>query len=98
KILHRDITDDNIMILPKVETTNGVRRIVWRGILTDWEISKPIVTGGVPRARQPERTATWQFMSVRLLNGIGVVKIPDELESFLLILIYYVVRYIESSI
>lgn len=56
QILHRDITDDNIVIFPKVETHDSVRKLVWKGILADWEISKPITTVGPSRARQPERT------------------------------------------
>lgn len=56
QILHRDITDDNIVIFPKVDTQGGVRKLVWKGILADWEISKPITMSGSSRARQPERT------------------------------------------
>lgn len=37
-------------------------------------------------------------MSVNLLNAVGPVTIPDELESFVLILIYYATRYLESNI
>ena len=37
-------------------------------------------------------------MSVYLLNSPGPVNISDELESLLLILIYYAVRYIQSTI
>nr|VWO95670.1 Uncharacterized protein [Ganoderma boninense] len=97
-ILHRDITDDNILIFPKVETHGNVRKLVWKGILADWEISKPITNDGMSRARQPERTGNWQFMSVRLLNTPGPVNISDDLESLLLILIYYAVRYLQSTI
>ncbi|TBU36902.1 hypothetical protein BD309DRAFT_877454, partial [Dichomitus squalens] len=97
-ILHRDITDDNIVIYPGVGMKDGCRQLLWRGILTDWEISKPIAVGVRPRARQPERTATFQFMSANLLNAVGPVSIPDELESFILIIIYYATRYLESNI
>ncbi|KAI1781859.1 hypothetical protein LXA43DRAFT_1105197 [Ganoderma leucocontextum] len=98
KILHRDITDDNIVIFPKAEIVGNVRKLVWKGILADWEISKPIVMDAPARARQPERTGNWQFMSVNLLNSPGPVNISDELESLLLILIYYAIRYVQSSI
>ena len=37
-------------------------------------------------------------MSVGLLSGRQDVRVPDELESFLLVLIYYAVRYLNSSI
>ncbi|KAM5541548.1 hypothetical protein V8D89_004738 [Ganoderma adspersum] len=98
KILHRDVTDDNIVIFPKIETKDGVRKLVWKGILTDWEISKPITVDGSSKARQPERTGNWQFMSVNLLNAPGPVNILDDLESLLFILIYYAIRYVQSSI
>ncbi|PIL32464.1 hypothetical protein GSI_05166 [Ganoderma sinense ZZ0214-1] len=98
KILHRDITDDNIVIFPKIETSGNIRKLAWKGILADWEISKPITTDGSSRARQPERTGNWQFMSVSLLNRPGPANISDDLESLLLILIYYAVRYLQSTI
>ena len=54
-ILHRDITGGNILIYPKVVTKeDGSRRLEWTGILSDWEISKPIDADAKPR--QPERT------------------------------------------
>lgn len=42
---------------------------------------------------------TWQFMSVALLlKDTKVVEIPDELESFFWVLIYYAVRYLPSNV
>ena len=57
-ILHRDVSDQNIVIYPKItESAGGVRSLIWGGLLTDWEISKPILEHNVqPKARQPERS------------------------------------------
>ncbi|KAI1786104.1 hypothetical protein LXA43DRAFT_1099549 [Ganoderma leucocontextum] len=99
QILHRDISDGNIIIIPKVAVMRDGRHVLnWTGVLTDWENSKPIDMQPLVRARQPERTGNWQFASVNLLNESKAVKIPDELESILLILIYYAIRYLTSSI
>ena len=46
----------------------------------------------------PKLQGSWQYTSVNLLNDPKGVKIPDELESILLILIYYSIRYVTSSI
>ncbi|KAI1788213.1 hypothetical protein LXA43DRAFT_894995 [Ganoderma leucocontextum] len=100
-ILHRDITGDNILIYPKVITkVDGSRRLEWKGILSDWEISKLIVTEAMlPRPRQPERTGTWQFVSVNLLsNELARLTIPDELESVFYVLVYYALRYLQSNL
>ena len=62
KIIHRDISSGNILILPTFEERddgNGGTKFVvsWRGILADWELSKPISDNPEDElARQPERT------------------------------------------
>ncbi|PIL27022.1 hypothetical protein GSI_10161 [Ganoderma sinense ZZ0214-1] len=97
-VLHRDITGNNILIYPKVVTQeDGSRRLEWKGILSDWEISKPVAADSRPR--QPERTGTWQFVSVNLLsNELARVSIPDELESMFHVLVYYALRYLQSNL
>ena len=58
-LLHRDISSGNILILPTFEITRGGTelRVVWRGLLCDWELSKPIAPSEKDeKARQPERT------------------------------------------
>ncbi|PIL32483.1 hypothetical protein GSI_05186 [Ganoderma sinense ZZ0214-1] len=98
-ILHRDISDSNIIILPKVAASrNNTWILDWTGILTDWETSRPIDKQPGAGARQPEHTGSWQFTSVNLLNHEKGVKIQDELESIFLILVYYSIRYLKSSI
>ena len=57
-ILHRDISIGNILIFPYIhfdEKTGKPSFIHWAGILSDWEMGKPI---DVNVARQPERTVS----------------------------------------
>ncbi|KAI0739851.1 hypothetical protein C8Q80DRAFT_1200609 [Daedaleopsis nitida] len=96
-VLHRDISGGNILIYPRVIcTADGSRWLWWKGVLTDWELSKGITATKQPR--QPERTGTWQYMSVALLTEISkVVEIPDDLESFFYVILYHAVRYLKSN-
>ncbi|KAH9889980.1 hypothetical protein C8Q73DRAFT_146831 [Cubamyces lactineus] len=99
-ILHRDISGGNILIYPRVDDHPTAGKVVSMiGLLTDWELSKDVKPTGQPRrARQPERTGTWQYMSVALINNPKKpVEIPDELEAFFHVLLYYAVRYLESN-
>ncbi|KAI9058411.1 hypothetical protein FKP32DRAFT_1273175 [Trametes sanguinea] len=100
-IVHRDISGGNILILPKPHVEpNGQIYIRWRGILLDWELSKPNPKEGEKsRARQrPERTGTWQFMSVAvLLDSTKAIEVSDELESFFHVILYNAVRYLRSN-
>ncbi|KAI8983168.1 hypothetical protein BD414DRAFT_508316 [Trametes punicea] len=101
KIMHRDISGGNILILPKalVDPEDGTFLMKWTGLLVDWELSKPIAQSGpLCRARQPERTGTWQFMSAAVLSQHRkVIEIPDELESFFHVILYYAIRYLRSN-
>ncbi|KAI0684177.1 hypothetical protein C8T65DRAFT_722537 [Cerioporus squamosus] len=96
-IIHRDVSSGNILILPCIGTSeDGTRFIEWRGILTDWELAKGLADERKPR--QPERTGTWQYMSVALLNRpTKAVEIPDDLESLFYVLLYHAVRYLKSN-
>ncbi|KAI9058431.1 hypothetical protein FKP32DRAFT_1582064, partial [Trametes sanguinea] len=100
-IMHRDVSGGNILILPRVisHQKSGNRSIKWSGLLVDWELSKPMIgRAALPRPRQPERTGTWQFMSIAVLNDHGKeIEISDELESFFYVTLYYAVRYLESN-
>ncbi|TBU58917.1 hypothetical protein BD310DRAFT_1012262 [Dichomitus squalens] len=98
KLLHRDISGGNILILPKVSNEeDGSHFLKWTGILADWEMSKPL-QNPLSRPRQPERTGTSQFLSIALLSRPKVVEICDELESFFYVIIYYAVRYLRSNL
>ncbi|KAI0763074.1 hypothetical protein BD413DRAFT_616528 [Trametes elegans] len=99
-VLHRDISGGNILIHPRFETDDSTSTtfILLGGLLIDWEMAKKIVPGNRRQARQPERTGTWQYMSVALLTEPGkIVEIPDELESFFHVLLHYAVRYLVSN-
>ncbi|EJF59451.1 hypothetical protein DICSQDRAFT_24536, partial [Dichomitus squalens LYAD-421 SS1] len=98
KILHRDISGGNILILPCLHEEPGGSYIEWSGLLTDWEMSKPLPDGVAGEASQPERTGTWQFLSVAILSRLKEVEICDELESFFYVILYYAVRYLRSNI
>ncbi|KAI0631793.1 hypothetical protein C8Q77DRAFT_1272687 [Trametes polyzona] len=89
-VMHRDVAQ---------RSDSTTLRMTWTGMLADWELSKLIVAEGeMPRARQPERTGTWQFMSAATLNDHGkAIEVADELESFVHVLLYYGVRYLRSN-
>ncbi|KAJ8463715.1 hypothetical protein ONZ51_g10075 [Trametes cubensis] len=97
--LHRDISGSNIVMIPKLQRCkNGSWKVVWRGLLCDWELSKP-VDAPIKSPRQPMRSGTWQFMSVALLNDHNKpVEICDELEAFFNVILYYAVRYFMSNL
>ncbi|EJF58674.1 hypothetical protein DICSQDRAFT_172686 [Dichomitus squalens LYAD-421 SS1] len=97
KLLHRDISAGNILIYPTVVKSPGKYWLKWSGLLADWELSRAVHEPDTPRRpRQPERTGTWQFMSVALLShGLKIVGVADELESFFHVLLYYAVRYLK---
>ncbi|OJT13253.1 hypothetical protein TRAPUB_10188 [Trametes pubescens] len=100
-LLHRDISTGNLLILPQVvKMSDGSKLVGWRGLLTDWELAKYVPKdNSKQRARQPERTGTWQFMSVSYVRNPSLpVGVADELESFLHVLVYYGVRYLRHTL
>ncbi|TBU38879.1 hypothetical protein BD309DRAFT_929911 [Dichomitus squalens] len=99
-LLHRDISDGNILMYPKIEKQETGLSLVWRGYLIDWEAAKPIAPHNACFVvRQPERSGPWHFLSANLINNPSKpVVIADELESLLHVLIYYAIRYLHSSI
>ncbi|TBU37384.1 hypothetical protein BD309DRAFT_995132 [Dichomitus squalens] len=94
-------TGGNILIYPKVRCRKAgkKRSLVWTGILSDWELSKPVEDQNTPsQMSQAGRMGTYQFMSVNLLSDLSrPVHISDELESFFHVLVYYSVRYLQSN-
>ncbi|KAF5338835.1 hypothetical protein D9757_015370 [Collybiopsis confluens] len=79
EMLHRDISFGNI--------------ILWRGngYLIDWERAKSLTVNG---ARSRERTGTWQFMSVRLIENPNLPHlIRDDIESFMYVMIHAAIRF-----
>ncbi|KAL1948374.1 hypothetical protein VTO73DRAFT_12449 [Trametes versicolor] len=85
-IIHRDISAGNILIYR--EPASGD----WVGLLNDWELSKKLVDQ-TEEGRQPDRTGTWQFLSVNALNNrYKTIVVPDELESFFHVSLYMALR------
>ncbi|KAI1788211.1 hypothetical protein LXA43DRAFT_648708 [Ganoderma leucocontextum] len=101
RILHRDISSGNMLIYPKVRRDEDTQKcsIVWTGLLTDWELSRPVNDVQTPsRTSQADRMGTYQFMSVNLLSNFSnPVRISDELESFFHVLVYFAIRYLRSN-
>ncbi|KAI0780150.1 hypothetical protein C8Q74DRAFT_1447525 [Fomes fomentarius] len=97
KLIHRDISSGNILILPVFVKKPGETglRVVWKGILCDWEVSKPIAESKAKeKARQPQRTGTWKYMPIAsLLDMFHIVGIPDEMESIFNVALYNTIRY-----
>ncbi|KAG6816028.1 hypothetical protein H0H87_009274 [Tephrocybe sp. NHM501043] len=87
-VLHRDISESNILI-----TESG------RGILNDWDMAIYLPTDNDKdtsprRPRRHERTGTWEFMSTLLVNGHHMANtIQDDMESFVLVILYHALRY-----
>ncbi|KAF8548211.1 hypothetical protein OG21DRAFT_789751, partial [Imleria badia] len=85
KIMHRDISAGNIIL-----TDEG------RGLLIDWELAKLMDEVG---SRRPDRTGTWQFMSANLLQYPGKMHtLKDDLESFLHVLAWMMLRYVPAGV
>ncbi|OSD00251.1 hypothetical protein PYCCODRAFT_1393895 [Trametes coccinea BRFM310] len=94
KIMHRDISVGNILIIPP---NNKNKKSTYQGLLADWELSKRL-DQYTSEARHPDRTGTWQFMSVHIQDHpYAQVEIADELESFLHVMIYCAIRYLPHT-
>ncbi|KAI0039914.1 hypothetical protein FA95DRAFT_1475412, partial [Auriscalpium vulgare] len=82
KVLHRDISAGNVLIGP-----DGV------GVLIDWDLSK-ILDANQEVWRQEWRTGTWQFISGRRLEDPDKRhEYSDDLESFIHVLVFHLLRY-----
>ncbi|KAF8062452.1 hypothetical protein FPV67DRAFT_1508553, partial [Lyophyllum atratum] len=85
KIIHRDISANNILV-----DSEG------NGILNDWDLAKR--ESDLTRARLHERTGTWEFMSCLLLMRKHTIHtVQDDMESFVHIMLYYGLRYFRHS-
>ncbi|KAI0759292.1 hypothetical protein BD413DRAFT_488037, partial [Trametes elegans] len=107
KLLHRDVSSGNVLILPRLVDAHstqggpGMKVVVWNGILADWELAKVVPNGNSnEKARQPERTGTWQFMSVYYVRHQAKlpVTVADDLESFFHVFLFYALRRLHHSI
>ncbi|PIL33433.1 hypothetical protein GSI_04055 [Ganoderma sinense ZZ0214-1] len=89
-IIHRDISGGNILLYKNEKGR-------WRGLLTDWELSKDTSIYSSPR--QVGRVGTAQFSAARVLdNPSKMITATDEIECFFHVLIYYAVRFLHHNI
>ncbi|KAJ2982567.1 hypothetical protein NUW54_g10735 [Trametes sanguinea] len=94
RVMHRDISVGNILIIPP---NHKNKKSTYQGLLADWELSKGLDDYKV-KARHPDRTGTWQFMSVYIQDHPEAqVLISDELESFVHVMLYCAVRYLPHT-
>ncbi|CDO78023.1 hypothetical protein BN946_scf184907.g13 [Trametes cinnabarina] len=96
RVMHRNISLDNIVIVPN--SNNGVIE-GYQGLLIDWELSKPLDDRETDDSElHPSQAGTFPFMSVRALSQNELhTEIADELESFLLVLIYCAVLHLHNT-
>ncbi|RPD57730.1 hypothetical protein L227DRAFT_577714 [Lentinus tigrinus ALCF2SS1-6] len=97
-VIHRDVSAGNVLICIKEEIVDG--RLVQKhtGMLTDWELSKRTNANAPGTAHQPGRIGTWEFMSVYILNNKDMApQLPDELEAFVHVLLYYAIRFLPHN-
>ncbi|KAI0629053.1 hypothetical protein C8Q77DRAFT_1066960 [Trametes polyzona] len=91
-ILHRDISAGNILLVEDPDDDG-----VYVGMLNDWELAKDVSEQPLT-ARQPDRTGTWQFLSVAaLLDGEKPIVLQDDLESFFHVLLYMAIRFLPHN-
>ncbi|VDB84850.1 unnamed protein product [Peniophora sp. CBMAI 1063] len=88
KILHRDVSESNILIA-KIKGKKGEVE----GLLIDWDLC--VELWKYLTARRKGRTGTWAFMSARMLekNQSFVHEAVDDLESFCYVLHWEVFHY-----
>ncbi|TBU39517.1 hypothetical protein BD309DRAFT_423034 [Dichomitus squalens] len=90
--IHRDISAGNILLY---KNASGQ----WVGLLNDWELSKAYIDDKTEEGnRQADRTGTWQFTSVHaLVDHTKIIKIPDDLESFFHVMLYFAIRFLPHN-
>ncbi|KAI0696669.1 hypothetical protein C8T65DRAFT_663385 [Cerioporus squamosus] len=96
-VIHRDVSAGNVLIYIRESVVDGKLVEERVGMLTDWELSKR--TDAPDTARQPDRTGTWQFMSAFTLDHLDQpILIPDEVEAFFHVLLFYAIRHLRHNI
>ncbi|KAH9889421.1 hypothetical protein C8Q73DRAFT_793618 [Cubamyces lactineus] len=97
-LIHRDISAGNILICYElVRNEDGTLEKVAKPLLADWELAKR-VNESDEKARQPDRTGTWQFMSASALAQPSKrILVQDDMESFFHLLVYYAIRFLPHN-
>ncbi|KAH8077743.1 hypothetical protein BXZ70DRAFT_902206, partial [Cristinia sonorae] len=90
-ILYRDVSEANILIYEHTE--NNERKL--KGVLTDWDMCKTKARLRI-QTEQANRMGTWKFLSAKVLNlpehTLRPPR-PDDLESFIYVLLWMGCRY-----
>ncbi|KAL6308501.1 hypothetical protein BKA93DRAFT_516810 [Sparassis latifolia] len=98
-LMHCDISAENILIFEK-PVLQGVSE--WRGILCDWELSRPVHDGPnsmKEAVRFQGATGTQAYMSVHSLDHPdSPITVADELESFFHVLFNVALNSTENNI
>ncbi|KDQ59814.1 hypothetical protein JAAARDRAFT_153902, partial [Jaapia argillacea MUCL 33604] len=101
-ILHRDVSDGNILIVFGPHRDGEPGAVGRRGMLTNWAVCKKVLKHkdwmGVVRGHEQARTGTWEFISASLLGH--PTKSPtwqDDLESFFRVLLFFAVRFLRND-
>ncbi|KAK0466222.1 uncharacterized protein EV420DRAFT_1261173, partial [Desarmillaria tabescens] len=106
KILHRDVSGGNILIVYDDKAPNDNHDGGGRGLLNDWDLA--IHTDDLDKAESQGKPmisahltgtfGTWQFMPIGLLgNGTKIHQPQDDFESFIYVMLYYSLRYLQHS-
>ncbi|KAL6308505.1 hypothetical protein BKA93DRAFT_822250 [Sparassis latifolia] len=98
-LMHCDVSVDNILMVERPMRGGMTER---RGILCDWELSKPVRDGpnGEKEAvRVPGISGTWAYMSVHALDHPeDPITVADELEAFYYVLFMSAIYCMKNNI
>ncbi|KAI0645197.1 hypothetical protein C8Q79DRAFT_927430 [Trametes meyenii] len=96
-ILHRDISDGNILMVP-VDGTKEPGTVVYQGMLMDWELCERVDLRDIQGYDQPSRRGTYSYLSVRAMDyPRKFVGVADEIEAFVHVLVQMAVDYLPTD-
>ncbi|KAH9025840.1 hypothetical protein EDB85DRAFT_2149458 [Lactarius pseudohatsudake] len=92
KILHRDISPNNILLTESADFDGG--------LLIDWDLCKQVDPGdpSAGSARQAARTGTWQFMAADLIENPNINQtFVHDIKSAFFVLLWMALHYLHCS-